>query len=138
VEDISELADSGVWATEVSFGVALAAAFAVRWVWVRKTARQTRLSPSAPAWEKLVSTLVHRGLYIGVAAICGTGLAIAAAQAASLPDIVQTAAIGAHELSLNLTAALMGLHVLGAFWHKIVRRDGLMESMTGAWRFGRS
>jgi cytochrome b561 len=28
--------------------------------------------------------------------------------------------------------------VLGAFWHKIVRRDGLMESMTGTWRLGRS
>ena len=39
--------------------------------------------------------------------------------------------IGLHEATLVALPLLLGLHVAGALWHKVIRRDGVLESMTG-------
>nr|MDJ0827810.1 hypothetical protein [Rhodobacter sp.] len=41
------------------------------------------------------------------------------------------AMIGLHELALTIVPLLLLTHFAGALWHKIVRRDGVLESMTG-------
>jgi cytochrome b561 len=39
--------------------------------------------------------------------------------------------IGLHEIALTLMPLLLLSHIAGALWHKVVRRDGILESMTG-------
>lgn len=39
--------------------------------------------------------------------------------------------IAVHEFALMVVPVLLLAHVAGALWHKFVRRDGVLESMTG-------
>lgn len=39
--------------------------------------------------------------------------------------------IGLHEVTLAAMPILLLVHIAGALWHKFVRKDGIMESMTG-------
>ena len=72
------------------------------------------------------------GLYASVFAIVLSGLGIALAYSTpAFSGLFLTAVIGLHEISLTATTLLLVAHIGGALWHKIVRRDGVMESMTG-------
>jgi cytochrome b561 len=41
------------------------------------------------------------------------------------------AMIFVHEAALAILPVLIVTHIAGALWHKIIRRDGVLESMTG-------
>ena len=135
VEDVSQLADPDLFITEIMFAVALGLAFVLRFAWMRWVNGSTRLLPSAPKWERLLSKVAHYGIYVGVAAIVLSGLAIAYGYATpGLDGFFVTAMTAVHEFSLHVTAFLLIAHVLGAVWHKLVRRDGIWESMLPKWR----
>ena len=48
-----------------------------------------------------------------------------------LGGVFMSAMIGLHEVALTVLPMLLLTHFAGALWHKVVRRDGVLESMTG-------
>lgn len=132
LENVNQLADPALFQFEVIFAIFMGALFAFRLVWTHKVAGATRLPQAAPWWEQMASRVVHYGLYGSVFAIVGSGLAIAYAYASQLfGDFTIDVLIALHEASLAVLPVLIVVHIAGALWHKVIRRDGVMESMTG-------
>ncbi len=132
LDDVSQLADPDLLRFEVSFALILTALFVVRWLWTNYVAGVTRLPGSAPLWEKTVSRYVQIGLYISVFTITLSGLGIALGlQSPVLSGLIVAAMIGLHELGLSILPLLLLTHIIGAIWHKVVRKDGVLERMTG-------
>lgn len=132
LDSVSQLADPSVLQSEVTYTLALGALFLVRLFWTKRIAGATRLPASAPQWEHFASRAVHIGLYASVFGIIGTGLLIALGYTTPvLSGLFLTAMLGAHEAVLSLMPILLLSHIAGALWHKVVRRDGVLESMTG-------
>jgi len=132
LEDVSQLADPALLQSEITFALILGGLFVIRWFWTQKVGGATRLPDAAPRWEHTASRAVHIGLYAAVFGIVLTGLAIALGYATpALGGLFLSAMIGAHEVVLTLMPLLLLTHIAGALWHKFVRRDGVMESMTG-------
>lgn len=138
VDDLSELADPTRFTLEIIFAVSLGLAFLARYLWMQKMNGHTRLPADAPAWERLMSKLAHYGIYAGVGLIVLSGLAIAYGYATPAQNgLFVFLMIGVHEFSLAATAVLLLMHVVGALWHKFVRKDGIWESMMPNWRSNR-
>ena len=132
LDDVSQLADPALFQFEITFALALGALFLLRLIWTKRVAGSTRLPKDAPRWEHFASRAVHLGLYASVFAIVLSGLGIALGYATPmLGGVFLATMIGLHEISLAIMPLLLLAHVAGALWHKIVRRDGVLESMTG-------
>lgn len=132
LDNVNQLADPALFRFEVLFASGLGLLFAFRFFWTQKIGGATRLPQAAPRWEHFASRVVHQGLYGSVFAIIGTGLAIAYAYASSFfGNAFINVMIFFHEAALALLPALILLHIAGALWHKLIRQDGVLESMTG-------
>ena len=88
-------------------------------VMLRRRHGTPALRDMPPALAKL-ALWTHRGLYGVVIAlpVVGTGAAAGVVVAAWI-----------HVVLTRVLLVLIGLHVLGALWHLLVRRDGVMRSM---------
>ncbi len=132
LDDVAQLSHPGVMQFEVAFALGLGALFLLRLFWTKGAAGATRLPTDAPKWEHFASKAVHVGLYASVFGIVVSGLGIALAYTTSvLGGLFQSAMIGLHEFALSALPVLLLAHIAGAIWHKVVRRDGVLESMTG-------
>lgn len=132
LDSVSQLADPAVLRFEVFFALGLCVLFVGRFAWTKYVAGPTRLPNEAPKWEHQLSRAVHLGLYASVFGIVLSGLGIALAYSTPLiSGIVVAGLVGLHEFFLIVLPALLCCHVAGALWHRLVRRDGVMESMTG-------
>lgn len=132
LEDVSQLADPALFWFEVGFATFLGAVLALRLAWTKTVAGATRLPDRAPVWEKRASQVVHKGLYASVFGIVLSGLAIAWGYSVPLlSGAFVTAMIALHSFALAALPLFLLAHIAGALWHKVVRRDGVLESMTG-------
>ncbi len=132
LDSVSQLADPALLQFEVTFAVLLGALFLLRWIWTKRVAGATRLPQDAPGWERAASQAVHVGLYASVFLIVLSGLGIALGFTTPvLGGVFMSAMIGLHEVALTVLPMLLLTHLAGALWHKVVRRDGVLESMTG-------
>ena len=132
LDDVSQLADPALLRFEVIFTLGLGLMFALRLIWTKKIVGATRLPSAAPKWEQLASRFVHAGLYASVFGIVLSGLGIALGYVTPiLSGLFLSGMIWLHETTLALLPPLLLIHIAGALWHKLVRRDGIMESMTG-------
>ena len=132
LDNVSQLADPALLRFEAMFASALGIVFALRLFWTQKFGGATRLPQEAPKWERVASRTVHYGLYGAVFSIVGTGLAIAFAYGSPvLGNLFIKTMIFAHEVALTILPVLILTHIAGALWHKVIRRDGVLESMTG-------
>ena len=132
LDSVSQLADPALLQFEISFALLLGALFLIRLLWTKGVAGATRLPQDAPRWEHAGSRAVHMGLYVGVFLIVLTGLGIALGYTVPvLSGLFLTAMIGLHELALTILPVMLLAHIAGALWHKFVRRDAVLESMTG-------
>ncbi|MBT8459332.1 MAG: hypothetical protein HKP37_03080 [Boseongicola sp.] len=132
LDNVDQLADPALWQFEVVFASGMGLFFLFRLFWTQMVAGATRLPQAAPKWEHAASRTVHYGLYGSVFTIVGSGLAIAFAyRSAVLGDWFINATIAIHEAALAVLPVLIATHVAGALWHKVIRRDGVLESMTG-------
>jgi cytochrome b561 len=132
LDNVNQLADPALLRFEVIFAIALGLLFAFRLFWTQKIVGATRLPAHAPKWEHFGSRVVHFGLYGSVFMIVGSGLAIAYAYASPLLGrLFINVMISMHEAALAVLPLLILCHIAGAVWHKVIRRDGVLESMTG-------
>ena len=133
LDDVSQLADPALFRTEVAFALFFGAAFLARLIWTKYVGGTTRLPSEAPQWEHRASSVVHTSLYASIFAIVLSGLGIALGYATPvLTGLFLTVMIGLHEVVLSIMPILLAAHIAGALWHKFVRKDGVMESMTGS------
>ena len=132
LDSVSQLADPAVMRFEILFTLGLGLLFALRLFWTKRIAGATRLPQDAPLWEKYASRAVHWGLYASLFGIVFSGFGIAIGYATPmLSGLFLTSMLGLHEFTLAALPVLLVAHILGALWHKFVRRDAVMESMTG-------
>ncbi len=132
IDDVSQLADPAALQFEVAFAAVLGALFLIRLFWTKTVGGATRLPQHAPRWEHFASRIVHWGLYAAVFGIVLTGFGIAIGYTTPIfGGLFLGAMIGLHEVALTAMPLLLLTHIAGALWHKIVRRDGVLESMTG-------
>ncbi len=132
LENVSQLADPALLQFEVTFALLLGALFLFRLFWTKTIGGATRLPQDAPMWEHYASKAVHLGLYAAVFGIVLSGLGIALGYTTPmLGGLFLAAMLGLHELTLTVMPLLLIAHIAGALWHKVVRRDGVLESMTG-------
>lgn len=131
LDDVQQLADAALLRSEIAFAAGVGVLFALRFAWTHAVAGATRLPPQAPRWEHRASRLVHLGLYAAVFGIVLTGLGIGLGYSIPLlGGLFLTAMLGLHEVALGLFPILLVLHVGGALWHRLIRRDGVLASMT--------
>ncbi len=132
LDHVNQLADPAVFRLEVIFAAGLGALFAFRLFWTQKIGGATRLPQEAPWWEHIASRIVHYGIYGSVFTIVGTGFAIAYAYVSPLLGRgFIDGMVAVHEAALTVLPILIMTHIAGALWHKVIRRDGVLESMTG-------
>ena len=132
LESVSQLAEPTLFWTEIVCALVIGGLFLIRLIWTKMVAGTTRLPNHAPRWEHFASKAVHLGLYASVFGIVLSGLGIALAYSTPwLSGLFMGAMIGLHEFTLAAMPLLLLAHVAGALWHKVVRRDGVLESMTG-------
>ena len=135
LDSVSQLAEPAVLKFEILYATGVGLLFAIRFLWTKYVAGPTRLPADAPGWEHTASRFVHIGLYVTVFAIILSGLGIALAYSVpALGGFVLAGLLALHELSLAILPVLLIGHVAGALWHKFVRQDGVLESMTGSLR----
>ncbi len=124
---------------EAYLGLGVAAAFVLRFLWMARCNNgASRLPETAPKWEHVLSRLAHYALYLAVLAIVATGLLIPATQSWG-GSVLLDAATNLHEFVTSATLFLIGAHIAAALWHRLVRRDGVWESIGTPWwvpRFG--
>ncbi|OED35142.1 hypothetical protein AB833_31380 [Chromatiales bacterium (ex Bugula neritina AB1)] len=129
-----QLLDPTVYRNEIIFGLLLLAVFSFRLFWTQRIAGVTRLPATSLKWEQTLSRTIQWGLYASVFGIILSGFAIAigfSVSAAAFNGGFLSASIGLHRFALGVLPLLLVMHVAGALWHKFVRRDGVLESMTG-------
>ena len=126
---------------EVYVGLVLTALYVFLWFWVRGPDGGTRLPKDAPWWEQRLSRLVHVCIYLAIGAILLSGFAMAYFAASDVvvdakAEVVLTMSPrfsflrGVHLVSLAILARLLVLHLVGALWHRLVRHDGVMQSIS--------
>ncbi len=131
--------------TETIVGVVLTVLYIYLWFWVRGPGGGSRLPVEAPKWERILAKFVHTGIYVCIAGALLSGFAMAYLA----PSDVVVNAPAEEIVSLSQRFAnirdfrefisqslgwLVALHICGALWHRIVRNDGVLQSILP--RFG--
>jgi cytochrome b561 len=127
--------------TEVFVGIGIAALYGYLWFWVRGPGGGSRLPSDAPRWERMLAKIVHLTIYGSIAAVLASGFGMAwlaptdlvvDAKAHRILDMTSTFSFirDFHEFTSGVLGWAFGLHLCGALWHRIVRRDGVMQSIS--------
>ena len=126
---------------EVYVGLVLTGLYVFLWFWVRGPDGGTRLPITAPWWEQRLSRLVHVCIYVAIGAILFSGFAMAYFAASDVVVDARAEVVlnmssrfsllrGVHLAGLVILARLLALHLIGALWHRFVRHDGVMQSIS--------
>lgn len=132
-------------ANHKSVGISILALALVRLAW-RAAHRPPPLPAAMPRWQAAASKVSHGLLYALLLAMPLSGWLMSSASAYSvswfnllqLPDLVAPDAglkavlEGIHESLALLLAAVAGVHILAAFKHALIDRDGVLRRMTSA------
>ena len=105
------------------------------------------LPAAMPAWQQQLAGWAHALLYVLIGLLLVTGFATAINATNPIPlfgqlDItigretedVFTFVRGFHELITNAIIVLIGLHVIAALYHGLIKRDGTTGRMLAFWR----
>ena len=125
-----------------SIGIVILAVMIARLGW-RLTQRMPTAPPSTPGWQDLAAKATHYGLYASLVVMPFAGWAWASSLgwpvsffgivtlSALVPQshAIVTVAADLHVLLAALIIGLIGFHTLGALYHWIFLKDGVMERM---------
>ena len=128
IDEVEELADSKLLAEEILFAVVFLALLFFRFVYMR-FAKADMPPLDMPKHLILLSRIVHLGMYIALALIAITGLIIGGLYYFGMRDgLMFETILLSHEILFWTSVNLMGLHIIGAFYHRL-RADGVWDSM---------
>lgn len=138
---VDALYDPGAMRTETLVGIAIAILYTYLWFWVRGSGGGSRLPAAAPAWERRLAGCVHVSIYLTIAAALLSGFAMAYLVQTDVVGVKAARLIlqmtprfafirGFHEVSARVLLGLFVAHLIGALWHRLIRRDYVMQSIS--------
>ena len=128
IEDIKQLEDLALLKFEIYFAVIFILLLLIRFVYMKRTQRSS-LPPDTPKAQKTLAKLVHYGMYAGMVSIALSGLIIGCFYWVGLKGgFIINFLIIWHEASVSTVYWLIGLHLVGAIFHRF-KNDGVWESM---------
>ena len=129
INNINQLEDLTLLKFEIAFALLFILFLVARFVYMKRT-QKSSLPPDTPMLQKALAKAVHYGMYIGMISIALSGLVIGCLYWLGLERgiIIETIIIW-HETSVSIVYWLVGLHLIGAIYHRF-KNDGVWESMT--------
>ena len=128
VEDINQLEDLALLKFEISFSLFFILFLAIRFFYMNRT-QKSSLPLTTPKVQKTFAKFVHYGMYIGMISIAFSGLIIGCCYWVGLKgDFLINIMIKWHEISVSIVYWLIGLHLIGAIYHRF-KNDGVWDSM---------
>ena len=129
IDSINQLEDLALLKFEMTFTFLFILFLVTRFFYMTRT-QKSSLPPDTSGVQKALVKAVHYGMYIGMISIAFSGLAIGGLYWLGLKSgIIITTFIGWHEVSVSIVYWLVGLHLIGAIYHRF-KNDGVWESMT--------
>ena len=136
IENINQLEDLALLKFEITFALLLILFLIARFVYMTRT-QKSSLPPDTPGLQKSLAKAVHYGMYIGMISIAFSGLVIGCLYWFGLKsEVIIETLIGWHELSVSIVYWLIGLHLIGAIYHRF-KNDGVWQSMTPTLKRGK-
>ena len=128
VDNINQLEDLALLKFEIAFDLLFILFLVARFAYMKRT-QKSSLPPDTPMLQKALAKAVHYGMYIGMISIALSGLVIGCLYWLGLERgiIIETIIIW-HETSVSIVYWLVGLHLIGAIYHRF-KKDGVWESM---------
>ena len=129
IDNINQLEDLALLKFEIAFALLFILFLMARFVYMNRT-QKSSLPPDTPAVQRALAKAVHFGMYIGMVSIALSGLVIGCLYwLGHKSGIIIETIIGWHEVSVSIVYCLVGLHLIGAIYHRF-KNDGVWESMT--------
>ena len=129
IDNINQLEDLALLKFEIAFALLFILFLMARFVYMNRT-QKSSLPPDTPVVQRALAKAVHFGMYIGMVSIALSGLVIGCLYWLGLKSgIIIETIIGWHEVSVSIVYWLVGLHLIGAIYHRF-KNDGVWESMT--------
>ena len=133
VDEVEELEDQTFLIEEVVFATIFLVILLVRFVYMRTT-RPTALPPDADKAVSRLAQFVHMSMYLSLAMLAVSGLAIGGMFALGTRDgSVFASVLWAHEALYWVSVNLIIVHVLGALYHRRLG-DGVWSAMVPSFR----
>ena len=136
IENINQLEDLALLKFEITFALLFILFLVARFVYMRRT-QKSSLPPDTPRAQKILAKAVHYGMYIGMISIAFSGLVIGSLYWLDLKSgiIIETLIVW-HEVSVSIMYWLVGLHLIGAIYHRF-KNDGVWQSMVPTLKRGK-
>ena len=124
-----------------STGMVVLTAMVLRLLW-RLANPQPAAPAGTPAWQAIAATLTHWALYVAVFAQLIIGVLVSGQRPIDVFGLVRVPALlernreqheffeELHECGWIVIAVLVGVHVLAAAYHHVVRKDDVLKRMT--------
>ena len=136
IENINQLEDLALLKFEITFALLFILFLVARFVYMTRT-QKSSLPPDTPRAQKVLAKAVHYGMYIGMVFIAFSGLVIGSLYWLGLKSgIIIETLIGWHEVSVSIVYWLVGLHLIGAIYHRF-KNDGVWQSMVPTLKRGK-
>ena len=133
VDDISQLSNIALLQLEIFFALGFLALLVLRFFYVKAT-QKSALPETANALQKVLAKLVHYGLYLSFASIAVSGLIIGGLYYFGVSqDYLMAGIIVLHEIAVTVSYYLIGIHILAAVYHRLLR-DHVWIAMVLFWR----
>ena len=128
VDNVNELEDLTLLKFEIAFALLFILFLVARFVYMTRT-QKSSLPPDTPWAQKALAKAVHYGMYIGMISVAFSGLVIGSLYWLGLKSgiIIETLIVW-HEVSVSIVYWLVGLHLIGAIYHRF-KNDGVWQSM---------
>ena len=128
IDNIEQLEDLALLKFEIVFALLFILFLVVRFFYMTRT-QKSSLPQNTPKIQKIAAKSVHYGMYIGMISIALSGLVIGLLYWLGLTSgIIIDTIIWWHETSVSVVYWLIGIHLLGAIYHR-VKNDGVWNSM---------
>ena len=128
IDNINQLEDLALLKFEIAFAFLFMLFLVFRFFYMTRT-QKSSLPQNTPKIQKIAAKSVHYGMYIGMISIALSGLVIGflywlGLKSGMIIDII----IGWHETSVSVVYWLIGIHLIGAIYHRL-KDDGVWNSM---------
>ena len=128
IDNINQLEDLALLRFEITFAVFFIVFLIIRFFYMKRT-QTSSLPHNTPKIQKSLATFVHYSMYVGMVSIAFSGLIVGCFYWVGLKDgFLINFLIVWHEVSVSTVYWLIGLHLIGAIFHRF-KNDGVWESM---------
>ena len=136
INNINQLEDLALLKFEIAFALLFILFLVTRFVYMKRT-QKSSLPHDTPMLQRVIAIAVHYGMYIGMISIAFSGLVIGCLYWFGLKSgVIIKTLIGWHELSVSIVYWLVGLHLIGAIYHRL-KNDGIWQSMVPTLKRGK-